>query len=119
MVIHCHIVNLAIAGTAMVFDGYIFVLTMHKTCRHVLEQRRLGQSGVTQVFLRDGAFFTYIGHLRFWKRLNQYHGQELYTSCTLTFSTCMMLILSSYQYNSVISIFSLLTFGLTLVMFSL
>ncbi|EIM85212.1 uncharacterized protein STEHIDRAFT_111839 [Stereum hirsutum FP-91666 SS1] len=37
----------------MLIDSYIFILTVTKTWRHVLESRKIGQSGVTHIFLRD------------------------------------------------------------------
>lgn len=39
---------------ALILDGYIFGLTAANTWKHVAESRRMGHSGVTYIFLRDG-----------------------------------------------------------------
>lgn len=46
----------AIASSALriLNDSYIFYLTVMKTWRHVVESKKIGQSGVTHIFLRDG-----------------------------------------------------------------
>lgn len=48
--------EIAYTAINLAFDGFIFAFTVHKTWSHVLESRRLGHTGVTYIFLRDGAY---------------------------------------------------------------
>lgn len=54
LLINQFIVNAATAALATLFDTLILMLTIAKTWHHVVEMRRLGRTGLMEVFLRDG-----------------------------------------------------------------
>lgn len=55
-----HTVELAIVFLALTFDATVFVLTLVKTWRQARDSRKLGQSSVTHVIIRDGQYSNFV-----------------------------------------------------------
>lgn len=48
------IASVAAAVLALVFDAFVFGVTVYKTYGHAMEMRARGERGLTGVLLRDG-----------------------------------------------------------------
>lgn len=50
--------NVITSVLALAFDTFTFCVTLIRTYQHVMEMRRLGQKGITELILRDGEQLT-------------------------------------------------------------
>lgn len=50
--------NVITSVLALTFDAFTFFVTLIRTYQHVMEMRRLGQKGITELILRDGKQLT-------------------------------------------------------------
>lgn len=54
LIINGSIASVAAAVLALLFDAYVFGVTVYKTYGHAMQMRARGERGLTGVLLRDG-----------------------------------------------------------------